>query len=65
MPASCGSRSSLRVLQRRQAATTFSQVWGPPLLRGMTWSRFSAADPQYWHREPSRAKTVRRFTATR
>ncbi len=38
---------------------------GPPLLRGITWSRFSAADPQYWHREPSRAKTVRRFTATR
>ena len=36
-----------------------------PRLRGITWSRFSAAEPQYWQREPSRAKTVRRLTATR
>ena len=65
MPASWGSRSSLRVLHGRQAATTFSHVWGPPLLRGMTWSRFSADAPQYWHLPPSRANTVRRLTATR
>jgi hypothetical protein len=29
------------VLQRTHEATTFSQVVGPPLLRGTTWSKLS------------------------
>src|SRR3546814_10173963 len=57
--------SHLRTLQGRQAATTFSHVWGPPLARGTTWSMESAESPQYWHRPPSRAKTARRFRAAR
>jgi hypothetical protein len=40
----------LRVLQGRQEATTLSQACGPPLLRGITWSMFSAEAPQYWQR---------------
>src|SRR5581483_3487357 len=65
IPLSCSSSSSLRMLQGRQAATTLSQVWVPPLLRGTTWSMFSAGDPQYWHTCPSRANTARRLRATR
>src|SRR5690242_5714895 len=60
IPLSDRSRSSLRALQARQDATTFSQVWGPPRERGTTWSRFSACPLQYWHRCPSRANTARR-----
>ena len=65
MPASCTDRSSLRLLQGRQAATTFSQTCTPPRLRGMTWSIFSAGAPQYWQRLSSRAKTARRLRAAR
>jgi hypothetical protein len=57
---SCGRRSSLRALHARHDATTLSHAWGPPRERGTTWSMFSAAPPQYWHRWPSRAKTARR-----
>ena len=57
--------SSLRMLHGRHDATTFSHVWAPPLLRGTTWSMFSAAAPQYWQRCPSRRKMARRFSATR
>src|SRR5581483_11437002 len=64
-PESWRRRSSLRVLHRRHAATTLSHECGPPLLRGTTWSMFSAAAPQYWHRWPSRANTARRLSATR
>ena len=35
-PASCGVRFSFLALQRRHAATTFSQVWRPPRERGIT-----------------------------
>ncbi len=55
----------MRALQGRQAATTFSQVWGPPLERGITWSMFSAGALQYWQRCPSRTNTARRLRATR
>src|SRR3546814_18854239 len=65
IPVSWSNRSRLRTLQGRQAATTFSHVWGPPLARGTTWSMESAESPQYWHRPPSRAKTARRFRAAR
>ena len=39
----------------------FSQLDGPPLERGITWStvRFER-EPQYWQVQPSRAKTARR-----
>src|SRR4029079_3631401 len=46
-------------------ATTLSQAWGPPRDRGTTWSMFSAARLQYWHRWPSRAQTARRESGTR
>ncbi len=39
--ASCGVRPPFFVLQRTHEATTFSQVVGPPLLRGTTWSKLS------------------------
>ena len=44
----------------------FSHVDGPPLERGMTWStvRFER-EPQYWHVQPSRAKTARRVILRR
>src|SRR3546814_8975523 len=42
------SRSRLRTLQARHAATTFSHSCCPPRLRGTTWSMISAAAPQYW-----------------
>ena len=61
-PASWGVRFSFFALHRRQAATTFSQMCAPPRERGITWSRFSAAAPQYWHVHPSRAKTARRVS---
>ena len=32
----------------------------PPRALGITWSRFSAPAPQYWHVHASRAKTARR-----
>src|SRR5215217_8717206 len=47
-PASWRRRSSFWLLQRRQAATTFSHTWRPPRERGTTWSTFSARSPQYW-----------------
>src|SRR5207244_7853926 len=61
MPAWRGRLSPLRRLQGAQEATMFSQLDGPPFDRGMTWStvRFERA-PQYWHVQPSRAKTARR-----
>ncbi len=34
----------------------------PPRERGITWSRFSAAAPQYWQRQASRANTARRVS---
>src|SRR5262245_29412168 len=46
-PASWGVRSSFLALHFRQEATTFSHVCSPPRERGITWSRFSAAAPQY------------------
>src|SRR5439155_15583969 len=58
-PASCGVLSIFLALHRRHAATTFSHTWSPPRERGSTWSRFSAAEPQYWHSHPSRANTAR------
>ena len=44
----------------------FSHVEVPPFDRGMTWStvRF-AREPQYWHCQPSRAKTARRVILRR
>ena len=44
----------------------FSQLDGPPLERGMTWStvRFER-EPQYWQAQPSRAKTARRVILRR
>ena len=44
----------------------FSHVEVPPFERGMTWStvRF-ALEPQYWHCQPSRAKTARRVILRR
>src|ERR1044072_696849 len=55
-------------LQGAQEVTTFSQTESPPRLRGTTWSSVSfPVDPQYWQRQPSRAKRARReilrFTA--
>src|SRR5580765_2940675 len=64
-PASPGRRSSLRALQDRQLATTFSHACGPPRDRGTTWSMFSAVRLQYWQRWPSRANTARRDSGTR
>src|SRR5262249_32094444 len=61
-PASCGVRSIFLALHRRHAATTFSHTCSPPRDRGSTWSRFSAAAPQYWQRHASRAKTARRVS---
>ena len=50
--ASRGSLFPLRVLQRMQEHTTFSQVVVPPLSRGTTWSRLSYfvsnRSAQYW-----------------
>src|SRR5688500_20334245 len=62
MPASDGVRLALRVLQRMQEHTMFSQVVGPPRSRGTTWSRFkslrSKSFPQYWQRFLSRSKML-------
>src|SRR6266542_5672197 len=58
-PTSCGRRSSLWLLQRRQAATTFSQTCRPPRERGTTWSTFSARSAQYWQVWSSRTNTAR------
>ena len=41
-PISASDRSALVWLHRRQAATTLSQVWVPPRLRGTTWSMLVA-----------------------
>src|SRR5690349_19778942 len=60
MPHSDGRRSPLRALHDRHDATTLSHVCEPRRDRGTTWSRFSAARPQYWHRWASRANTARR-----
>src|SRR3954470_16989441 len=58
-------RFSLRALQGRHEATTFSQVCSPPRDRGITWSMFSAGRLQYWQRWLSLAKTARRDNGTR
>ena len=55
------SRSPLRRLHGAQEATMFSQSDPPPLERGITWSTVRLVRaPQYWHSQPSRAKTARR-----
>ena len=56
----------MRRLHGAHEATMFSQLDGPPLERGMTWStvRFER-EPQYWHVQPSRAKTARRVILRR
>ena len=59
MLVSCSRWSIFRALQGRQAATTLSHVWVPPLERGITWSMFSAGALQYWQRWPSRTNTAR------
>jgi len=41
-------------LHGEQAATTFSQVVWPPLLRGMMWSVSVAGLPQTTQHRPSR-----------
>src|SRR6266542_527364 len=64
-PTSWGSRSSLWLLHRRQAATTFSQTWRPPRERGTTWSTFSARSPQYWQTWSSQTNTARLDNPTR
>ena len=62
--ACCGVRLPLRRLQGEQAATTFSQVVWPPLLRGMMWSKVrSSCAPQYWQAKRSRRKTLNRVKA--
>src|SRR3954454_25074430 len=56
-----GSRSALRRLHGAHEATMLSQPEPPPLERGITWSTVSEVRaPQYWHCQPSRAKTARR-----
>lgn len=46
-----------------QAIATLSQVWVPPLERGMMWSMVSCLElPQYWQRCPSRLSSSRRLT---
>ena len=61
MCTSSGSLSPLRRLQGAQEATTFSQTESPPRLRGTTWSSVRRpVEPQYWQRQPSRAKSARR-----
>ena len=58
---SSGSRSALRRLQGAHDATTFSQTESPPRLLGTTWSSVKRPEePQYWQRQPSRAKSARR-----
>jgi hypothetical protein len=66
MPTFAGSESPLRRLQGAHEATMLSHVEAPPFERGMTWStvRF-AREPQYWHVQPSRAKTARRVILRR
>ena len=57
----CGSRSPLRRLHGAQDATMLSHPDVPPFERGITWSTVSEVRaPQYWHSQPSRAKTARR-----
>lgn len=43
---SCGVRSLLTLLQRRQQATRFSQESAPPRERGRMWSIVDAVFPQ-------------------
>src|SRR3954447_2484616 len=66
MPALSGRWSPLRRLQGAHDATMLSQLELPPFERGMTWStvRFER-EPQYWHVQPSRAKTARRVILRR
>src|SRR3954454_20186052 len=66
MPAFSGIESPLRRLHGAQDATMLSQLELPPFERGMTWStvRFER-EPQYWHAQPSRAKTARRVILRR
>ena len=61
MPTSVGSWAPLRTLQGAQEVTTLSQDVSPPRLRGMTWSMVRwRVLPQYWQRNPSRARIARR-----
>src|SRR3954453_18417798 len=56
-----GRRSPLRRLHGAHEATMFSHPESPPLERGITWSTVRLVRaPQYWHSQPSRAKTARR-----
>src|SRR5258708_31760693 len=64
MRACCGVRLPLRRLQGEHAATTFSQVVWPPLLRGMMWSKVrSSSAEQYWQTKRSRRNTLNRVKA--
>ena len=61
IPTWAGRWSPLRRLHGAQLATMFSQLDSPPFERGITWSTVKLErDPQYWHVQPSRAKTARR-----
>src|SRR2546426_6856324 len=53
IPTSSTRRLPFRKLQRRQAATTFTQVVSPPRERGTTWSTVSRSPRrlQYWQGE--------------
>ena len=66
MPAWRGSALPLRRLHGAHEATMFSQLEGPPLERGTTWStvRFER-EPQYWQVQSSRANTARRVILRR
>src|SRR6266576_6801998 len=64
---SWGRRLPFLRLQGAQEATMFSQTDSPPRLRGMTWStvRLGLIEPQYWHVQPSRARTAFRVMRRR
>src|SRR5919107_110389 len=67
--ASSGVRPLLRLLQRQQAVTMFSQVFRPPFAIGTTWSNVNSSVRnlclQYWQQYPSRVNILMRenFTA--
>src|SRR4051794_14827120 len=61
IPASTGVRAPLRRLHGAQDVTMLSQLEGPPLLRGITWSTVRCeVVPQYWQVHESRANTALR-----
>mmetsp|Transcript_9008 Transcript_9008/g.21364 ORF Transcript_9008/g.21364 Transcript_9008/m.21364 type:complete len:207 (-) Transcript_9008:803-1423(-) len=61
MSKSLRNLSAFLELHGLQHATTLSHRCSPPLLRGMTWSTFSACAPQYWQMPKSRRRIVRRL----